>query len=169
MTASSDAREAAGVVRCPTCGKRNRVPAVASGAPRCANCKAPLPWVVDAGDDRFSAVADESSLPVLVDLWAPWCGPCRMVSPVLEQLATDMAGRIKLVKVNADIAPQVSRRFEAQALREGSLALGWEVVELSEECARPSSGRTKPNVLPRPNSDSTQIWPPMPSTIKRQM
>jgi thioredoxin 2 len=116
MTASSDAREAAGVVRCPKCGKKNRVPAVASGTPRCGNCKAPLPWVVDAGDDSFAAVADESSLPVLVDLWAPWCGPCRMVSPVLEQLATDMAGRIKLVKVNADVAPQVSRRFEVQAI-----------------------------------------------------
>jgi thioredoxin 2 len=116
MTAPSDAPEAAGVMRCPKCGKKNRVPAVASGTPRCGNCKAPLPWVVDVGDDRFSAVADESSLPVLVDLWAPWCAPCRMVSPVLEQLATDMAGRLKLVKVNADVAPQVSRRFEAQAI-----------------------------------------------------
>jgi thioredoxin 2 len=116
MTASSDARGAHGVLRCPRCAKKNRVPAVASGAPRCGNCKASLPWIVDAGDDSFSAVADESSLPVLVDLWAPWCGPCRAVSPVLEQLATDMAGRIKLVKVNADVAPQVSRRFEAQAI-----------------------------------------------------
>jgi thioredoxin 2 len=116
MTASSDAREAPRVVRCPNCGKKNRVPAVASGTPRCGNCKAPLPWVVDVGDDNFSAVADESSLPVLVDLWAPWCGPCRMVSPVLEQLASEMAGRIKLVKVNSDVAPQVSRRFEAQAI-----------------------------------------------------
>jgi len=116
MTTSSDAREVVGVVRCPKCGKNNRVPAAASGAPRCGNCKAPLPWIVDAGDDSFSVVADESSLPVLVDLWAPWCGPCRAVSPVLEQLATEMAGRIKLVKVNADVAPQASRRFEAQAI-----------------------------------------------------
>jgi thioredoxin 2 len=116
MTASSDARQAPGVVRCPKCGQKNRVPAVSSGTPRCGNCKAPLPWIVDAGDDIFPAVADESSLPVLVDLWAPWCVPCRMVSPVLEQLATDMAGRIKLVKVNSDVAPQVSRRFEAQAI-----------------------------------------------------
>ena len=116
MTASSDLWEAAGVVRCPKCGKQNRVPAAATGTPRCGNCKAPLPWVVDAGDDSFPIVADESSLPVLVDIWAPWCGPCRAVSPVLEQLATDMAGRIKLVKVNADVAPQVSRRFEAQAI-----------------------------------------------------
>ena len=53
---------------------------------------------------------------MLVDLWAPWCGPCRMVSPVLQQLATEMAGRIKLVKVNSDVAPQVSQRFEVQAI-----------------------------------------------------
>ncbi len=116
MTASSDTREVPGVVRCPKCGKKNRVPAGASGTPRCGNCKAPLPWIVDAGDDSFAAVADESSLPVLVDLWAPWCGPCRMVSPVLEQLATDLAGRMKLVKVNSDVAPQLSRRFEVQAI-----------------------------------------------------
>jgi thioredoxin 2 len=103
-------------VRCPKCGKKNRVPVVASGTPRCGNCKAPLPWVVDAGDSSFSAVADDSSLPVLVDLWAPWCGPCRKVSPVLEQLASDLAGRIKLVKVDSDVAPQVSRRFEVQAI-----------------------------------------------------
>jgi thioredoxin 2 len=116
MTTSSDAREVVAVVRCPKCGKKNRVPAAASGAPRCGDCKAPLPWIVDAGDDSFSVVADESSLPVLVDLWAPWCGPCRAVSPVLEQLAIEMAGRIKLVKVNSDIAPQFSRRFEVQAI-----------------------------------------------------
>jgi thioredoxin 2 len=72
--------------------------------------------VVDTSDADFSAVADESSIPVLVDVWAPWCGPCRMVSPALEQLATELAGKLKLVKVNADEAPQVSRRFDVQAI-----------------------------------------------------
>jgi len=116
VTAPSGQTEPPGVVVCPKCGQKNRVPAAASGWPRCGNCQSPLPWVVDAGDDSFSAVADESSLPVLVDLWAPWCGPCRMVSPVLQQLASQMAGRIKLVKVNSDVAPQVSQRFEVQAI-----------------------------------------------------
>ena len=55
-------------------------------------------------------------MPVLVDLWAPWCGPCRMVSPALEQLAVEMAGRLKLVKVNADESPLLSRRFDVQAI-----------------------------------------------------
>ena len=116
MTAPSGQTEPPGVVVCPKCGQKNRVPAAASGWPRCGNCQSPLPWVVDAGDDSFSAVADESSLPVLVDLWAPWCGPCRMVSPVLQQLATEMAGRIKLVKVDVDRAPGLSRRFDVRSV-----------------------------------------------------
>ena len=73
-------------------------------------------WVVDATDDEFHAVVDESSLPVLVDVWAPWCGPCRMVSPALEKLAGELAGRLKLVKVNADANPEVSRRFEVRSI-----------------------------------------------------
>jgi thioredoxin 2 len=72
--------------------------------------------VVDTSDAEFTAVADGSSIPVLVDVWAPWCGPCRMVSPALEQLARDLAGQLKLVKINADEAPEVSRRFEVQAI-----------------------------------------------------
>jgi thioredoxin 2 len=104
------------VVTCPRCGRRNRVAPAAQGKPRCGNCKQPLPWVVDAGDDDFAEIADRSSVPVLVDLWAPWCGPCRMVSPVLEQLAAEKAGELKLAKVNADDAPAVARRFEAQAI-----------------------------------------------------
>ena len=104
------------VVVCPKCATKNRVPAAASGTPRCGNCRNPLPWMVDTSDADFTAVADESALPVLVDVWAPWCGPCRMVTPALEQLATELAGKLKLVKINADEAPEVSRRFEVQAI-----------------------------------------------------
>ncbi len=103
-------------VACGNCGAKNRVPAVAEGIPRCGNCGTALAWVVDTNDDAFHAVVDESSLPVLVDVWAPWCGPCRMVSPALEKLAGEMAGQLKLVKVNADDNPEVSRRFEVQAI-----------------------------------------------------
>ncbi len=66
---------------------------MAAGTPRCGFCHHPLPWIADAGDDTFSEIAEKASIPVLVDLWAPWCGPCRMVSPALEQLATQLAGR----------------------------------------------------------------------------
>ena len=117
-----------GLVRCEHCGQKNRVPAAASGTPRCGKCHEPLPWIADADDTTFREVAEAARIPVLVDLWAPWCGPCRMVSPALEQLARELAGQVKLVKVNVDTSPQVSQRFSAQAiptllvLRDGHVA-----------------------------------------------
>lgn len=104
------------IVTCPHCGKRNRVPAAASGKPRCANCHQWLPWIAEAGDADFEEIVEKTSVPVLVDLWATWCAPCRMVSPALEQLATERAGRLKLVKVDVDKAPQISQRFTVQAV-----------------------------------------------------
>ena len=103
------------VVGCPSCGAKNRVPVGASGSPRCAKCHVDLPWLVDAGDADFEAAADTSRL-VLVDLWAPWCGPCRMVAPILERLADDFAGRLKIVKVNVDEAPLVAQRHDARSI-----------------------------------------------------
>jgi thioredoxin 2 len=105
-----------GLIRCSHCGQKNRVPAAAAGTPRCGKCHQPLPWITDADDATFGEVAEGAKVPVLVDLWAPWCGPCRMVSPALEQLARDLAGQLKLVKVNVDASPQVSQRFDAQAI-----------------------------------------------------
>jgi thioredoxin 2 len=104
------------LIRCANCGRTNRVPAAARGTPRCGNCHKPLPWVAVAGDDSFAAVAEAAVIPVLVDMWAPWCGPCRAVSPALEQLARDLAGRVKLVKVNVDEAPGLQQRFTVQAI-----------------------------------------------------
>jgi thioredoxin 2 len=104
------------LIRCGNCGRRNRVPAAAAGTPRCGSCHQPLPWIVEAGDDSFAEVAERASVPVLVDLWAPWCGPCRMVSPALAQVAGEMAGRVKLVKVNVDDSPELQRRFSVQAI-----------------------------------------------------
>lgn len=104
------------VVTCPGCGTRNRVPAVASGSLRCPSCKAALPWIASAGDADFDAVADSSKVPVLVDLWATWCAPCRQVSPALEALAAERAGSLKLVKVDVDTSPRVAARFGVQAV-----------------------------------------------------
>jgi thioredoxin 2 len=103
------------VVVCPACGVRNRVPSVASGLPRCASCHRDLPWLVEAGEANFDSVID-SRFPVLVDLWAPWCGPCRMVAPAVQRSAQELAGRLKVVKVNVDQAPGISARLGVQGI-----------------------------------------------------
>jgi thioredoxin 2 len=104
------------IVVCPNCGKKNRVPDAASGTPRCGHCHSPLPWVTAADDDSYQSVVEESVLPVVVDLWAPWCGPCRMISPALESLARSRAGKVKLTKINVDESPAIARRFNVQGI-----------------------------------------------------
>jgi thioredoxin 2 len=104
------------LVRCPTCDTRNRVPTAADGRPRCGSCREPLPWAVDATDDTFAHVVESSAIPVLVDLWAPWCGPCQMVSPAVERMALKYRGRLKVAKVNVDTSPGVAARFEARSI-----------------------------------------------------
>ena len=104
------------IVKCPNCGKGNRVPAVAKGAPHCGNCGVALPWIADSGEQDFSEAALKSTLPVLVDFWAPWCGPCRMVSPALEQIANEQAGKLKLIKVNTDDAPALSQQYGVRGI-----------------------------------------------------
>ncbi|MEO9224253.1 MAG: thioredoxin [Acidimicrobiales bacterium] len=109
MTATST------ITACPSCGSRNRVPASASGTPRCASCHAALPWLIEAREDDFADVT-AGHLPVLVDLWAPWCGPCRLVAPGVQRAAQEFAGHLKVVKVNVDEAPAVSARFGVQGI-----------------------------------------------------
>lgn len=104
------------LTKCLNCGKTNRVPAAAAGRPRCANCRQDLPWTAVAGDEDFTAIAEQSPVPVIVDFWAVWCAPCRLVSPVLDRLAIERAGRLKLVKVDVDRSPRLSARFDVQAI-----------------------------------------------------
>jgi thioredoxin 2 len=103
------------IIACPSCGARNRVGPVAHGVPRCPRCKSTLPWVVDADTESFSAETT-ASVPVVVDFWAQWCGPCRMISPVLADMAQSHAGELKVVKVDVDANPQLAVRYGAQSI-----------------------------------------------------
>jgi thioredoxin 2 len=103
------------IITCPSCGARNRVGAIPRGTPRCARCKSGLPWVVDADTASFAAET-KASVPVVVDFWAAWCAPCRMISPVLEDLAARHAGRLKVVKVDVDANSGLAQRFGAQSI-----------------------------------------------------
>src|SRR5215207_4893884 len=103
------------ILVCPNCGARNTIRPAPRGSPHCGTCGKPLPWVVDATDATFEVEA-RTTATVLVDLWAPWCGPCRFVSPILAELARDHAGRLKVIKVNVDENPSLSRRFEATSI-----------------------------------------------------
>jgi thioredoxin 2 len=103
------------IITCPHCGKKNRVRPAAEGVPRCANCHNHLPWLVEADASSFDEEI-RASVPVVVDFWAPWCGPCRMIAPALEQAARDHAGHLKVVKLNVDEAQEVAARYGAQSI-----------------------------------------------------
>ena len=104
------------VVSCPGCGQKNRLKADASGTPQCARCGASLPWLVDVSTADFESGVEASPVPVLADFWAPWCAPCRIVAPVVEKLAADLAGRVKVAKVNTDEEPALGNRFGVRGI-----------------------------------------------------
>jgi thioredoxin 2 len=103
------------IIACTNCGARNRVRPTTQGTPRCPKCKSPIPWVVSADAASF-AEETTASVPVVVDYWAAWCGPCRMIAPVLEDLAKRHAGHLKVVKVDVDANPSLAAQAGAQSI-----------------------------------------------------
>jgi thioredoxin 2 len=109
-------------VSCPRCGAKNRVDAQRVGRglhPVCGRCRAKLHLpadVVEVTDSRFEEQVLSSPLPVLLDVWAPWCVPCRGMEPVIEELATSLAGRVRVAKLNVDRSPEAAARLRIQGV-----------------------------------------------------
>ncbi|HTS51813.1 MAG TPA: thioredoxin TrxC [Burkholderiales bacterium] len=110
------------LIRCPVCGTSNRLPRdkIERGLkPKCGRCKNALPIQLEpltVTDGTFADEVEGAQLPVLVDAWAPWCGPCRIVAPVIDELATEMAGRVRVVKLNVDENPLTASRFRLRSI-----------------------------------------------------
>ena len=110
------------VVACPNCGAKNRVrlDSAVERQPVCGNCKQALPAPssepVTITDANFSQIVENSPVPVLLDLWAAWCGPCRMIAPTIELLARELAGKVLVGKLDVDSNQRTAARFGVQSI-----------------------------------------------------
>jgi thioredoxin 2 len=105
---------------CPHCGKSNRIPhAHLSDVGRCGVCKCDLPAQsepIDVDDSSFAEIVSQAKVPILIDFWAAWCGPCRMAAPEVKELARETAGKALVLKVDTEAHPQLAAQFGVQSI-----------------------------------------------------
>jgi thioredoxin 2 len=134
------------VTPCPSCGRANRLAYDRLGQEsRCGQCQttlaSPSAPIEAPAAAEFDALVTRASIPVVVDFWAPWCGPCRMVAPELEKVAARLAGRVLVVKVNTDVLDDLGRRYNIRSIPTMAIFAG------GREAARTTGARPAADIL----------------------